>query len=74
VYTLVHVIKKLLNKVEVRMSKHDIPTYYGAEWSWIIYYLNQIVRTAEKFFLVCECYQNEHYVYTDSDGLKNDKH
>jgi len=56
------------------MSKHDIPTYYGAEWSWIIYYLNQIVRTAEKLFLVCERYQNEHYVYTDSDGLKNDKH
>jgi len=42
------------------MSKHDIPTYYGAEWSWVIYALNQIIRIAEKFFLVCECYQNEH--------------
>ena len=33
------------------MSKHDIPTYYGAEWSWVIYALNEIIRTAEKFFL-----------------------
>ena len=56
------------------MSKHDIPTYYGAEWSWIINALNQIIRTAEKFSFVCERYQNEHRVYTDSDGLKNDKH
>ena len=56
------------------MSKHDIPTYYGAELSWVIYALNQIIRIAEKLFLVCERYQNEHYVYTDSDGLKNNKH
>ena len=56
------------------MSKHDILTYYGAEWSWIINALNQIIRTAEKFSFVCERYQNEHRVYTDSDGLKNDKH
>jgi len=56
------------------MSKHDIPTYYDAEWSWVIYVRNQIIRTAEKFFLVYERYQNEHRAHTDSDGLKNDKH
>ena len=50
------------------MSKHDIPTYYGAELSWVIYALNQIIRIAEKLFLVCERYQNEHYVYTDHFG------
>ena len=55
------------------MLKHDIPTCYGAEWSWIIYALNQIIRTAEKF-PVCERYQNKHYENTDIDGLKNDKH
>ena len=56
------------------MSKHDILTYYGAEWSWVIYALNQIIRTAEQFSPVCERYQNKHYENTDIDGLKNDKH
>ena len=50
-----------------------IPTYYGAEWSWVIHALHHIVRTAEKSFVSIP-YQNEYCIYTDSDGLENDKH
>ena len=50
-----------------------IPTYYGAEWSWVIHALHHIIRTAEKSFVSIP-YQNEYCIYTDSDGLENDKH